>query len=89
MADINSGLPEETPIDVVIDHHPPRAPVEARFVDLRSEVGATCTLMTDYLRQLGVDPAGDLATGLLYGLRTDTKDFSRELSTAEIGRAHV
>ena len=84
---INSGLPEETPVDIVIDHHPPRAPVEARFVDLRSEVGATCTLMTDYLRQLGIDPAGDLATGLLYGLRTDTKDFSRELSTADFEAA--
>jgi nanoRNase/pAp phosphatase (c-di-AMP/oligoRNAs hydrolase) len=84
---INSGLPASTPIDVVIDHHPPRAPVEARFVDLRSDVGATCTLMTDYLRQLGVDPASDLATGLLYGLRTDTKDFSRELSTADFEAA--
>ena len=85
--DINSGLPEETPIDVVIDHHPPRAPVEARFVDLRSDVGATCTLLVNYLQQLGIEPASDLATGLLYGLRTDTKDFSRELSTADFEAA--
>ena len=85
--DINSGLPEETPIDVVIDHHPPRAPVEARFVDLRSDVGATCTLLVDYLQQFGIEPASDLATGLLYGLRTDTKDFSRELSTADFEAA--
>jgi nanoRNase/pAp phosphatase (c-di-AMP/oligoRNAs hydrolase) len=84
---INSGLPESTPIDVVIDHHPPRAPVEARFVDLRSEVGATCTLLTDHLRQLDVAPGTDVATGLLYGLRTDTNDFSRQVSTEDFEAA--
>jgi len=84
---VNSGLPEETPVDVVIDHHPPRAPVEATFVDLRSEVGATCTLLTDHLRTLDVEPGTDLATGLLYGLRTDTKEFSREVSTADLEAA--
>jgi len=84
---INSGLPESTPIDVVIDHHPPRAPVEARFVDLRSEVGATSTLLTAYLRQLDIDPTTELATGLLYGLRTDTNDFSRHVSTRDFEAA--
>jgi len=86
-AGINSGLPEETPIDIVIDHHPPRAPVEAGFVDLRSEVGATCTLLADHLRTLDIEPGADLATGLLYGLRTDTRDFSREVSTADLEAA--
>jgi nanoRNase/pAp phosphatase (c-di-AMP/oligoRNAs hydrolase) len=86
---INSGLPESTPIDVVIDHHSPRAPVEARFVDLRSGVGATSTLMTDYLRQLDIDPGTDVATGLLYGLRTDTSDFSRQVSTEDFEAAEL
>jgi nanoRNase/pAp phosphatase (c-di-AMP/oligoRNAs hydrolase) len=84
---INSGLPATTPIDVVIDHHPPRAPVEARFVDLQSEVGATSTLLTDYLRQLDYEPSSDVATGLLYGLRTDTNDFSRQVATADFEAA--
>ncbi|QLD88424.1 DHH family phosphoesterase [Natronomonas salina] len=84
---INDGLPRETPIDVVIDHHPPRAPVEARFVDLRSDVGATSTLVTGYLDQLGVEPAADLATGLLYGILTDTQGFSREVSRPDFEAA--
>jgi nanoRNase/pAp phosphatase (c-di-AMP/oligoRNAs hydrolase) len=84
---INSGLPASTPIDVVIDHHPPRAPVEARFVDLRSGAGATCALMADYLRLLDVEPATDVATGLLYGLRTDTSDFTRQVSTRDFEAA--
>lgn len=84
---INDGLPEETPVDIVIDHHPPRAPVEARFVDLRSQVGATSTLVVGYLQQLGIDPDSDLATGLLYGIQTDTDDFSREVSTQDFEAA--
>ena len=74
---VNDGLPEDLAVDVVIDHHPPRAPVEARFVDLRSEVGATSTLLVDYLDQLGVPFTEDLATGLLFGIRVDTDGFTR------------
>ncbi|MBV0902000.1 DHH family phosphoesterase [Haloarcula salina] len=76
---VNDQLPEETPIDIVIDHHPPRVPVEARFVDLRSGVGATSTLLVDYLQRFGVDISGPIATGLLFGIQVDTKDFRREV----------
>jgi nanoRNase/pAp phosphatase (c-di-AMP/oligoRNAs hydrolase) len=75
---VNDGLDPETPIDVVIDHHPPRAPVDATFVDLRSDVGATSTLLAEYLERLGVDPSREVATALLYGIRVDTRDFTRE-----------
>ena len=84
---VNDQLPEDTPIDVVIDHHPPRAPVEARFVDLRSDIGATSTLLADYLRGLGVDLDERIATGLLYGIRADTKDFTREASAMDFEAA--
>jgi nanoRNase/pAp phosphatase (c-di-AMP/oligoRNAs hydrolase) len=84
---VNDGLPEDLSVDVVIDHHPPRAPVEARFVDLRSDVGATSTLVSGYLRQLGLDAGTPLSTGLLYGIQTDTDDFSREVSTADFEAA--
>lgn len=84
---INDGLPEDTSIDIVIDHHPPRAPVEARFVDLRSDVGATSTLVAGYLQQLCIDPSPELATGLLYGIQTDTKNFSREVSMMDFDAA--
>ncbi|MFC7155216.1 DHH family phosphoesterase [Halomarina halobia] len=76
---VNDQLPPDTNVDIVIDHHPPREPVEARFVDLRSDVGATSTLLVDYLRRLGVRPSTAVATGLLYGIRVDTKNFSREV----------
>ena len=84
---INNDLPEDTPIEVVIDHHSPRGPVQASFVDLRSDVGATCTLIENYLVGLGVDPGEALASGLLYGIRTDTQEFSRGVSVADFEAA--
>jgi len=86
-AGINDGLPEGTPIDIVVDHHPPRAPIEARFVDLRSDVGSTSTLLTGYLTFLGIELTPALATGLLYGILTDTDSFSREASPVDFEAA--
>ncbi|MFB6141304.1 MAG: DHH family phosphoesterase [Halosimplex sp.] len=80
---VNDGLPEDTPVDVVIDHHPPRYPVEARFVDLRSGVGATSTLMVDHLRTLGITPSREIATGLVFGIRVDTDAYTREVSPTD------
>jgi nanoRNase/pAp phosphatase (c-di-AMP/oligoRNAs hydrolase) len=76
---VNDQLPKDLAVDVVIDHHPPRAPVEARFVDLRSDVGATSTLLVDYLRQLDLPLDETVATALLFGIRVDTDEFSREV----------
>jgi nanoRNase/pAp phosphatase (c-di-AMP/oligoRNAs hydrolase) len=84
---VNDQLPLDLPVDVVIDHHPPRAPVEARFVDLRSDVGATSTLLADYYRRLNVDPPEPVATGLLFGIRVDTRDFAREVSARDFEAA--
>jgi nanoRNase/pAp phosphatase (c-di-AMP/oligoRNAs hydrolase) len=84
---VNDGLPQDTPIDIVVDHHPPRDPVEARFVDLRTEAGATSTLLADYLERFGVPPDRTTATALLYGIRIDTKDFIREASRMDFEAA--
>ena len=84
---VNDGLPRDTDVDVVIDHHPPRVPVEARFVDLRSDVGATSTLLVEYLESLEIPLATDIATGLLFGIRVDTNDFRREVSPTDFEAA--
>jgi nanoRNase/pAp phosphatase (c-di-AMP/oligoRNAs hydrolase) len=84
---VNDGLPEDTDIDIAIDHHPPRAPVEARFLDLRRNIGATSTLLTDYLSRLNVDLGADVATALLFGIHVDTNDFTREVSVPDFEAA--
>jgi nanoRNase/pAp phosphatase (c-di-AMP/oligoRNAs hydrolase) len=76
---VNDGLPSETNVALVLDHHPPRGPVKAEFFDLRSDVGATSTLLTDHLRRVDIQPDETLATGLLFGIRVDTNNFTREV----------
>jgi len=84
---VNDQLPEGTDIDVVIDHHPPKETVSATFVDVRSEAGATSTLMVDYLRAFEVELQTEVATALLYGIRVDTRDFAQEITTADFEAA--
>ena len=77
---VNDQLSPEIEVDIVIDHHPPRSPVDAAFVDLRSNVGATSTLLVDYIDRFGIEFDETLATALLFGIHVDTKGFSREIS---------
>ncbi|OYR42791.1 DHH family phosphoesterase [Halorubrum sp. Ib24] len=86
-AGINDSLPEGHPVDVVVDHHPPRGPVDGEFVDIRPDAGATSTLIEEYLSRLGVEPERQLATALLYGIRIDTKDFTRSTSIPDFEAA--
>jgi len=81
---VNDGLPMDLYPDIVVDHHPPRGPVEAGFADLRSDVGATSTMLTGYLTELGVPLSETVATLLLYGIRVDTDDFSREVCREDL-----
>lgn len=71
---------------LVIDHHPivPEFPVTASFTDIRPEFGATCTMMTRYLRGLNIRPGRLLATGMIYGIRTDTAAFERSGGEADL-----
>ncbi len=85
--DVNDSLPPDTPIDIVIDHHPPRGPIDADFVDIQSDVGATSTLLVDYFRGLDREPDPTVATALLYGIRVDTRNFGREITVADFEAA--
>ncbi|WP_339104353.1 DHH family phosphoesterase [Haloterrigena salinisoli] len=86
---VNDQLPEELHIDIVIDHHPPRGPVPGEFVDLREGAGATSTVLTEYLDRFSLDPRWETATALLYGIRIDTNDFTREVSPADFNAASL
>jgi nanoRNase/pAp phosphatase (c-di-AMP/oligoRNAs hydrolase) len=63
--------------DVVIDHHPVGKNT-ARFQDVRSDYGATSTIMLEYLRAAKIKPSRSLATALFYGIKTDTNNFARQ-----------
>jgi len=86
---VNDQLPEELAIDIVIDHHPPRGPVPGMFVDIHANVGATSTVLAEYLERFGVDIDPQTATALFYGIRVDTKDFTREVSAMDFTAAAI
>ncbi len=74
---------------VVVDHHPGGGEGRA-FTDVRPAHGSCAAIVAEYLRDLGwrhgdhENPLpADLATALLYGIQSDTNDFSRGCTTAD------
>ncbi len=72
-----SGLPCVS----IVDHHSVSGKLDADFIDIRTTVGATSTIYTEYLRDspafaLEQGPLlPRLATALAYGIRSDTDDL--------------
>lgn len=81
----NNRLPATHPPHIVFDHHQPRreAMTEVPYKDLRPEMGATVTLLYQYLEAAGIVPNPSLATAMFYGLKTDTHGLSRGASPAD------
>jgi nanoRNase/pAp phosphatase (c-di-AMP/oligoRNAs hydrolase) len=80
----NNSLPHGHRIDVVVDHHPPRAgSARAQWCDIRPDLGATSTIVFGYLRERGVVLDTALATAMFFALRTETRDLGRESTDAE------
>jgi nanoRNase/pAp phosphatase (c-di-AMP/oligoRNAs hydrolase) len=64
---------------VVIDHHLPiRKGLEAvAYLDIRSGVGATVSMVYQHLEAAGIQPDVGLATAIFYGIQSDTQGLSR------------
>ncbi len=81
----NHSLPDDLPIAIAIDHHPADPdPPAIPFADVRTEYGATSTMMYYYLRAAGLDLPTKLATALLFGIKSDTRELEREASEADL-----
>jgi len=86
----NNEAPSNTAVDIVIDHHP-ADDIEARFVDHRASIGATATILAEYVHELDVTMDTTLATALLFAIRRETLGFLRGTTDAEYaaaGRLH-
>jgi nanoRNase/pAp phosphatase (c-di-AMP/oligoRNAs hydrolase) len=80
----NNSLPPGHRIDIVVDHHPIRpGSARAPWCDIRPELGATSTIVFEYLRARGVPVDAPLATAFFFALRTETRDLGRESTEAE------
>jgi nanoRNase/pAp phosphatase (c-di-AMP/oligoRNAs hydrolase) len=74
-------VPEDVPIVAVFDHHDP-PPAERRWeqqvphFDVRRGVGATASIVYEYIRDAGLELDARTATALCCGVRFDTLDLS-------------
>lgn len=72
-------------VTIVIDHHPWRdATARANFADVRPKVGATASMMVEYLRLAKLKIHPSLATALFYGIKTDTMGLGRGTSRLDM-----
>jgi nanoRNase/pAp phosphatase (c-di-AMP/oligoRNAs hydrolase) len=78
------SLAEATDLFAVIDHHDTPGDLDGvPFVDIRANMGATCSLVTKYLIEQEVTIPEKVATALLYGIETEVTGFPREAGTAD------
>ncbi len=75
-------LPKHLQLLTVVDHHRPANLPKAPFVDIRHDVGATCSLYAEYMEH-GLAPLNGggrsdstAATAMFFGIQTDTDDFA-------------
>ncbi len=81
----NNPLPAKKIPDLVIDHHPIIRPTrKVEHVDIREGYGATATILSQYMFQFGLDVDRNLATALLYGIKSETQDLGREAHAIDV-----
>jgi nanoRNase/pAp phosphatase (c-di-AMP/oligoRNAs hydrolase) len=81
----NNSLPEAMMPTVVIDHHPAYTDFNGvAYLDLRSEYGATSTILAEYLRESKLPIDSKIATALFYGIASETQDLGREATPADV-----
>jgi nanoRNase/pAp phosphatase (c-di-AMP/oligoRNAs hydrolase) len=70
----------------VIDHHPPNGrSFRVRLRDVRPRAAATTSIVASYLREHELEPGPNLATAMLYAIRTETVGRCAPLSRADRG----
>ena len=94
-----SGAERVDPV-AVVDHHPGGG--EGReFTDVRTDTGSCASIFAEYFRETDWEPAdpdengeaeegrlpSPVATGLLYGIQSDTNQLTKGCSTAEFDAA--
>ncbi len=81
---VNNIVPKKFTPDIIIDHHYTNRKINARnYSEVRTDIGATSTLMTKHLQNLDIDIDPLLASALLYGIKVDTHDYTKNISTAD------
>jgi len=83
-ASVSSIIPDEVEPDLIIDHHQTNRDVRGKeYTEIRSDVGATSTIMTKHLLNLDIEISSILASALLVGIKVDTNDYTKNISSSD------
>ena len=74
---------------IVFDHHPCTTVWHAELADIRENYGALSTMMTEYLLAAKIRISKKLHTALLYGIKSDTNNFERDLILEDISAYYL
>ena len=80
----NHSLPDDIKPTIVIDHHPGKNHSKAVFVDIRTEYGASATMLLEYLLAAELEIPVDIATAVAYAIRSETQELGLDASPADI-----
>jgi nanoRNase/pAp phosphatase (c-di-AMP/oligoRNAs hydrolase) len=81
----NHSLPRRHFPDVVIDHHPMRPDSAlAAIADVGGPIGATSTVVVEYVRASRLEIPANIATALFYGIKADTRDLGRQTTPQDV-----
>jgi len=83
----SSEVEFDVDVDIFIDHYEPEQEFSARFMDVRTNVSSTSTILTKYIQEFDLSPSEEVATALLYGIRAETLDFKRDTTPADLTAA--
>jgi nanoRNase/pAp phosphatase (c-di-AMP/oligoRNAs hydrolase) len=73
------NLPDDAAIYAVIDHHRTPGDVDnIPFLDIRQDLGATCSVVAQYLMEQELEIPERIATCLYYGIETELAGSPRE-----------
>jgi nanoRNase/pAp phosphatase (c-di-AMP/oligoRNAs hydrolase) len=81
----NVSLPPDVRVHAVLDHHISGAfDALPFFHDIRQEIGAASTIVTEYLLAARCPISEKLATALFFGIKTDTGDMGPDSSPEDL-----
>lgn len=93
IAVVDSSSSKTVPLDldnakltIIIDHHN-NGDMNAKYMDVNPDIGATATILTKYLMELEIIPNRNLSTALYYAITSDTNYFKRKTSKRDFEAA--
>lgn len=80
----NNRCPPRRIPDLIVDHHPRHADTQADLALIDESVGATTTILVEALIEAGLRVPGRLATGIVYGIGSETQNLGREATARDM-----